>query len=64
MIELPENYHGDERVKKLLKVRRKLNMLVSLKTEKKTREKSILIIDNDVPRTFTHLEGFLTTETS
>ena len=46
MIELPENYHGDERVKKLLKVRRKLNMLVSLKTEKKTREKSILIIDN------------------
>lgn len=35
-------------------------MLVTGRPEYRTREKSILIIDNDVPRTFARLSGFST----
>ena len=45
-------------LKALFKVRKKLKMLISMKPESKSREKSILIIDTDIPRTFSSVEGF------
>ena len=51
-------------VQKLMKLRKKLSMLISLKAESKTRERSILIIDTDIPRTFSNVPNFKSPETT
>jgi hypothetical protein len=43
-------------LKKLMKLRGKLSMLIPLHSKAKTKEKSILIIDTDIPRTFAYLD--------
>jgi len=47
-----------------MKLRKKLSMLISLKSESKTRERSILIIDTDIPRTFSNVPNFKSPETT
>lgn len=47
-----------------MKLRKKLSMLISLKSESKTRERSILIIDTDIPRTFSNVPNFQSPETT
>ena len=43
-------------MKKLMKTRRKLSILVpTVKSGLKTKEKSMLIIETDIPRTFAYL---------
>lgn len=43
-------------MKKLMKTRRKLSILVpTVKCGLKTKEKSMLIIETDIPRTFAYL---------
>jgi hypothetical protein len=51
-------------IQKLMKLRKKLSMLISLKAEAKTRERSILIIDTDIPRTFSNVPNFKSPETT
>ena len=51
-------------IQKLMKLRKKLSMLISLKAESKTRERSILIIDTDIPRTFSNVPNFKSPETT
>ena len=51
-------------IQKLMKLRKKLSMLISLKAESKTRERTILIIDTDIPRTFSNVPNFKSPETT
>lgn len=57
--EIMKTYPADkvDTVQQLLKVRRKLNVLMPSHSKSKTKEKSILIIDTDIPRTFSYIEA-------
>lgn len=43
-------------LQRLMKIRRKLSMLIPMHSKSKTKERSILVIDTDLPRTFAQLD--------